>query len=160
MSLLSTLPSPFARSPHLTVAHTTIRLASTTPTYGRTHVWKRRARKLPNPFVPVFPQRLVRVDGSTIVHHTSSPRAALRLTRDTTNHPVWNALRFVGQDAEEDEETGRLGRFSRKFAELGMGGGQRPDLSWMEDAAAAGGVSAGELAREEKQKKGKGKKGR
>ncbi|KAH9937915.1 uncharacterized protein BXZ73DRAFT_100130 [Epithele typhae] len=106
--------------------------------YGRTHVWKLRPKTLPSPMVPVYPQRLVRVDGSTVVHLTSSPRAAMRLTRDTTNHPVWNATRFVGMEAEEDGLTGRLGRFSRRFAELGMGNGQRQDLSWMEAEAKEG----------------------
>ncbi|CDO77107.1 hypothetical protein BN946_scf184592.g3 [Trametes cinnabarina] len=106
------------------------RSVSSSP-YGRTHVWKRRQKKLPNPMVPVFPQRLVRVDGSTIIHYTTSPRSTIRLTRDTTNNPVWNAARFVGMDEEEDEVTGRMGRFSRKFGELG---GQRSDMDWLNEA--------------------------
>ena len=81
--------------------------------------------------VPVFPQRLVRVDGSTIVHWTTSPRSAIRLTRDTTNNPLWNAARFVGMDEEEDEVTGRMGRFSRRFADLG---GQKSDMDWLSEA--------------------------
>ncbi|KAI0665545.1 hypothetical protein C8Q78DRAFT_986266 [Trametes maxima] len=107
------------------------RSVSSSP-YGRTHVWKRRQKKLPNPVVPVFPQRLVRVDGSTIIHHTTSPRSLIRLTRDTTNNPLWNAARFVGMDEEEDEVTGRMGRFSRKFGELG---GPRSDMDWMDQAS-------------------------
>ncbi|PIL26734.1 hypothetical protein GSI_11148 [Ganoderma sinense ZZ0214-1] len=99
--------------------------------YGRTHVWKRRSKKLPNPMVPVFPQRLVRVDGSTIVHYTTSPRSVIRLTRDTTNNPLWNASRFVGMDEEEDEVTGRMGRFSRRFGGLS---GQKSDMDWMDEA--------------------------
>ena len=108
-------------------AQTQTRSVSSSP-YGRTHVWKRRARRLPNPVVPVFPQVLVRVDGSTVVHRTTSPRSAIRLTRDTTNNPVWNAARFVGMDEEEDEVTGRLGRFSRRFGDFG---GQKADMDWM-----------------------------
>ncbi|KAI8992705.1 hypothetical protein BD414DRAFT_481948 [Trametes punicea] len=107
------------------------RLISSSP-YGRTHVWKRRQKKLPNPTVPVFPQRLVRVDGSTIIHYTTSPRSTIRLTRDTTNNPLWNAARFVGMDEEEDEVTGRMGRFSRRFGELG---GQRSAMDWISQAA-------------------------
>ncbi|KAI0776508.1 hypothetical protein BD413DRAFT_520160 [Trametes elegans] len=108
------------------------RFVSSSP-YGRTHVWKRRQKKLPNPTVPVFPQRLVRVDGSTVIHYTTSPRSLIRLTRDTTNNPVWNASRFVGMDEEEDEVTGRMGRFSRRFGDLG---GQRADMGWMNEASA------------------------
>ncbi|KAI1787757.1 hypothetical protein LXA43DRAFT_1184265 [Ganoderma leucocontextum] len=107
------------------------RSVSSSP-YGRTHIWKRRSKKLPNPMVPVFPQRLVRVDGSTIVHYTTSPRSVIRLTRDTTNNPLWNASRFVGMDEEEDEVTGRMGRFSRRFGELS---GQKSDMDWMGEAA-------------------------
>ncbi|KAL7278400.1 hypothetical protein ACG7TL_007395 [Trametes sanguinea] len=110
------------------------RSVSSSP-YGRTHVWKRRQKKLPNPMVPVFPQRLVRVDGSTVIHYTTSPRSTIRLTRDTTNNPVWNAARFVGMDEEEDEVTGRMGRFSRKFGELG---GQRSDMDWLNEASGDG----------------------
>ena len=105
------------------------RFVSSSP-YGRTHVWKRRSKKLPNPMVPVFPQRLVRVDGSTVVHYTTSPRSVIRLTRDTTNNPLWNASRFVGMDEEEDEVTGRMGRFSRRFGELS---GQKSDMDWMSE---------------------------
>ncbi|KAI9060340.1 hypothetical protein FKP32DRAFT_1578028 [Trametes sanguinea] len=110
------------------------RSVSSSP-YGRTHVWKRRQKKLPNPMVPVFPQRLVRVDGSTVIHYTTSPRSTIRLTRDTTNNPVWNAARFVGMDEEEDEVTGRMGRFSRRFGDLG---GQRSDMDWLNEASEEG----------------------
>ena len=109
------------------------RFVSSSP-YGRTHVWKRRPKTLPNPTVPLFPQRLVRVDGSTVVHHTTSPRSVIRLTRDTTNNPVWNAARFVGMDEEEDEVTGRLGRFSRRFGDLG-GEGEKTGMEWMDEAS-------------------------
>ncbi len=37
------------------------RLVSSSP-YGRTHVWRRRAPKLPNPVVPQFPQRVTLAD--------------------------------------------------------------------------------------------------
>ncbi|RDX46548.1 hypothetical protein K466DRAFT_664367 [Polyporus arcularius HHB13444] len=112
---------------------TQTRSVSSSP-YGRTHVWKRRPKRMPNPVVPVFPQRLVRVDGSTIIHYTTSPRSVIKLTRDTTNNPIWNAARFVGMDEEEDEVTGRLGRFSRRFADLG-GEGEKTDMEWMNEAS-------------------------
>ncbi|KAI0713371.1 hypothetical protein C8Q76DRAFT_620992 [Earliella scabrosa] len=148
MSLLAALPSSsravFARTaslPHSTLpalSHATqTRHVSSSP-YGRTHVWKRRPKKLPNPMVPVFPQRLVRVDGSTVIHYTTSPRSVIKLTRDTTNNPLWNAARFVGMDEEEDEVTGRMGRFSRRFGDLGGHGGgsaAQQDMDWMDQAS-------------------------
>ncbi|TBU37135.1 hypothetical protein BD309DRAFT_932828 [Dichomitus squalens] len=130
----------FAQRANITASsiHLQVRAVSSSP-YGRTHVWKRRQKKLPNPMVPVFPQRLVRVDGSTIVHWTTSPRSVIRLTRDTTNNPLWNAARFVGMDEEEDEVTGRMGRFSRRFADLG---GQKSDLDWLDEASGTEGYSS------------------
>ncbi|KAI0653249.1 hypothetical protein C8Q70DRAFT_1037580 [Cubamyces menziesii] len=139
MSLLSALPCSSRTAAGAAFALRTASDAMTIQTrsvssspYGRTHVWKRRQKKLPNPMVPVFPQRLVRVDGSTIIHHTTSPRSVIRLTRDTTNNPVWNAARFVGMDEEEDEVTGRMGRFGRKFGDLG---GDRADMDWINQAS-------------------------
>ena len=104
------------------------RAVSSSP-YGRTHVWKHRQRELPNPFVPQFPQLVVRVDGSTFTHYTTSPRSVLKLAKDTTNTPLWNASRFLGEAEEEDAVTGRLGRFRRRFEGLGAGG------DWMEQAS-------------------------
>jgi ribosomal protein L31 len=106
--------------PHLT------RNVSSSP-YGRTHVWKRRAKRLPNPIVPQFPQRVIRADGSSFTLWTTSPRSLIRLTRDVTNHPLWNVSALTGEGAaEESEVTGRLGRFNRKFVE---------DVDWMSEAA-------------------------
>ncbi len=136
------LPTKYL-SPVSSLVHQT-RAVSSSP-YGRTHVWKRRPKKLANPVVPVFPQRLVRVDGSTVIHYTTSPRSVIKLTRDTTNNPLWNAARFVGMDEEEDEVTGRMGRFSRRFGDLGgLGqgggatrGGQQDSMEWMDQASTA-----------------------
>ncbi|EPQ55570.1 hypothetical protein GLOTRDRAFT_115914 [Gloeophyllum trabeum ATCC 11539] len=102
------------------------RLVSSSP-YGRTHVWKRRPNKLPNPIVPQFPQKVVRSDGSTFIHWTTSPRSLIRLTRDVTNNPLWNTAMMRAQGAEEESETtGRLGRFSRRFG----GGAQEGVVDW------------------------------
>jgi ribosomal protein L31 len=104
------------------------RAVSSSP-YGRTHVWKRRPKKLPNPIVPQFPQRVIRADGSSFTHWTTSPRPLIRLTRDVTNHPLWNVSALTGEGAaEESEVTGRLGRFNRKFVE---------DIDWMGEAEGA-----------------------
>lgn len=89
-----------------------------TKAYGRTHVWKHRAPQLPKPFVPHFPQTVVLANGATFVYRGTSPRSVFRMTRDTTNNPVWNAL--VAREGEEGEgaAVGRMGRFSRRFADM------------------------------------------
>jgi len=110
------------------------RSVSSSP-YGRTHVWKHRQRKLPKPFVPQFPQRVIRADGSTFTHYTTSPRSVIRLTRDTTNNPLWNATKWMAESEEEDVVTGRLGRFNRRFDGLG---GHGQDIDWMSEAAGEG----------------------
>ncbi|OBZ74181.1 hypothetical protein A0H81_06117 [Grifola frondosa] len=114
------------------------RCVSSSP-YGRTHVWKHRQRKLPNPVVPQFPQRVIRADGSTFIHLTTSPRSVIRLTRDTTNNPLWNAAKFVGENEEEDEVTAALGRFNRRFDGLG---GHGEEVDWMSGAPEASGAEA------------------
>ncbi|KAJ7053986.1 hypothetical protein C8F01DRAFT_1374883 [Mycena amicta] len=106
------------------------RTISSSP-YGRTHVWKRRKPVLPNPVVPKFPQRVVRADGSSFLHWTTSPRSLIRLTRDTTSNPIWNtAMWSDGRGLEEESETtGRLGRFNRRFDGIG---GSGDNVDWME----------------------------
>jgi hypothetical protein len=74
---------------------------------------------MPNPVVPQFPQKVIRADGSTFVHWTTSPRSLLRLTRDVTNNPMWN-LNDVSKTSELENEgqmAGRMGRFNRRFGE-------------------------------------------
>ncbi|KAK7063639.1 hypothetical protein R3P38DRAFT_7316 [Favolaschia claudopus] len=139
------------------IAHT--RSISNSP-YGRTHVWKRRDPVLPNPVVPKFPQRVVRADGSSFVHWTTSPRSLIRLTRDTTSNPLWNTGMWAdGRGLEEESETtGRLGRFNRKFEGIGGAGTQ---VDWMEGTDQL--QAAGELVRtawETKKSKDKDKKKR
>ncbi|KAF8637457.1 hypothetical protein AX17_002802 [Amanita inopinata Kibby_2008] len=102
--------------------------------YGRTHVWRRRPPTLPNPVVPKFPQLVIRSDGTSFTHWTTSPRSRLRLTRDTTNNPIWNTSLWLSDKGIEEEmaETGRLGRFNRKFEGLGSA---VSDAGWMEEMA-------------------------
>lgn len=121
------------RHVHNPITPSTARLYNTSP-YGRTHVWKNRPPTLPKPFVPQFPQRVVRADGSSFVHYTSSPRSVIRLTRDTTNHPLWNVSRLSGDSLEEDKVTGRLGRFNRRFDGIG---GHGQDVDWMGEVTAS-----------------------
>ncbi|KLO18739.1 hypothetical protein SCHPADRAFT_802671, partial [Schizopora paradoxa] len=105
------------------------RSVSSSP-YGRTHVWRRRAPKLPNPVVPQFPQRVTLADGSTFVHWTTSPRSSIRLTRDNTNNPIWNPWLEAGNAEDlEGAVTGRMGRFRRRFEDLG---GVEMQSDWIE----------------------------
>ncbi|KAF7302870.1 hypothetical protein MKEN_01249200 [Mycena kentingensis (nom. inval.)] len=122
-----------------------IRSISSSP-YGRTHVWKRRKPVLPNPVVPKFPQRVVRADGSSFVHWTTSPRSLIRLTRDTTTNPIWNTFMWAdGRGIEEENEaTGRMGRFNRRFVGIGSA---KDGMDWMESAEKIKDSNAGELVR-------------
>lgn len=85
---------------------------------------------LPRP-VPKFASTTILADGSSIQLATTSPRRLTRLTRDPTNHPLWNPgqERKIGGDAGDD--SGRLGRFRRRF-------------EGVEGAAAVGGKGASE----------------
>lgn len=78
--------------------------------------------------MPQFPQKVIRSDGSTFVHWTTSPRSVLRLTRDVTNNPLWNLgdLSKTSELENEGQMTGRMGRFNRRFAE-GQG---RTEMEW------------------------------
>lgn len=144
MSLLQPLASTSRSTSNLPVIHAQTRSWSSSP-YGRTHVWRRRAPKLPNPVVPEFPQRVIRSDGSSFTHWTTSPRSLLRLTRDLTNNPFWNIGLMTKEGAEEESAVaGRLGRFKRRFGEDGKEGGfgsvgssNVDEFEWME---AQGGV--------------------
>ena len=101
--------------------------------YGRTHVWRRRLPKLPNPVVPQFPQKVTLADGSTFIHWTTSPRSSIRLTRDNTNNPIWNPWLEAGNAEDlEGAVTGRMGRFRRRFEDLG---GVEMQNDWIESEA-------------------------
>lgn len=85
------------------------------PEYSRTHLVS-KTPSLPNPVVPTYPQTVFLSDGSSFTHRTTTPRSIVRLTRDITNNPVWQP----GQEAragEEEDLSGRLGRYKRKFEE-------------------------------------------
>jgi len=118
------------------------RLVSSSP-YGRTHVWRRRAPKLPNPVVPQFPQRVTLADGSSFVHWTTSPRSTIRLTRDNTNNPIWNPWLEAGNAEDlEGAVTGRMGRFRRRFEELG---GVEMQSDWIESEVSDSNSALGAL---------------
>lgn len=83
---------------------------------------------MPNPCVPRFPQLVVRADGSTYTHYTTSPRSTISLTRDTTNNPLWAPFFGNKEDAESAALAGRLGRFNKRFDGLG---GLGEGVDWM-----------------------------
>ncbi|KAJ9476521.1 Mitochondrial zinc maintenance protein 1, mitochondrial [Pseudozyma hubeiensis] len=125
---------------------------------------------LPRP-VPKFSSTTILADGSSIQLATTSPRRLTRLTRDPTNHPLWNPgqERKIGGDAGDD--SGRLGRFRRRFEGLDGASGTaaeaqkdaqgevkfgQDDLDWM----SVGGreARAGSPIAAKKAVKGKGRK--
>jgi len=113
--------------------------------YGRTHVWKRRPPSLPNPVVPKYPQKVIRSDGTSFIHWITSPKSLIRLTRDTTNNPQWNTGNPGDRLLEEESgSVGRLGRFSRKFEDLGS---DLDNSDWMEEMS---GMAAHEVVAEKK----------
>lgn len=76
------------------------------------------SRALPRP-VPLYPSLTLLADGSSISLQTTSPRSATRLTRDITNHPLWNPGMERRSGAQGEDESGRLGRFRRRFGQPG-----------------------------------------
>ncbi|RUS32439.1 hypothetical protein BC938DRAFT_475383 [Jimgerdemannia flammicorona] len=68
------------------------------------------------PMTPeLFPQTVVLSNGATYMVRTSSPRAQLRLTKDTRNHPLWNPAVLASQLSDENEQ---LVRFTKRFGDL------------------------------------------
>lgn len=144
LSTLNIVRRPCLRTPQLNIPSTSQTRAVSTSPYGRTHVWKRRPPVLPNPIVPKFPQRVIRSDGTSFTHWTTSPRSVIRLTRDTTNNPVWNTGAWSDDRGIEEEgaTTGRLGRFNRKFEDLGQNAG---GSDWMQNIIESGAEAGGTL---------------
>ena len=119
--------------------------------YGRAHVWKRRPPVLPNPLMPKFPQKVIRSDGTSFTHWTTSPKSLVRLTRDITNNPHWNTGNPSDRSIEEESgSTGRMGRFNRKFEELGS---DLDDTGWMEEMSTLSTVMVNEVVVEKEKPK-------
>ncbi|WFD24938.1 hypothetical protein MEQU1_003645 [Malassezia equina] len=116
------------------------------------------ALPLPRP-VARFPSIVILADGSSVRMTTTSPRYMSKMTRDYTNHPLWNPMMGSRTDAGADDDSGRLGRFRRRFAEEGPA--QAANVAF--DEADFGWMSGGREARpgapiQTKKGKGKGKK--
>ncbi|KAF9166509.1 hypothetical protein DFQ26_007691 [Actinomortierella ambigua] len=67
-----------------------------------------------NRFPEMFDQTVVLSNGATFTLRTPSPRAQIRLTRDTRNHPLWNP-ELRGQST--GDESGQLSKFAKKFGD-------------------------------------------
>ncbi|KAL4399622.1 mitochondrial respiratory chain complex III protein [Malassezia pachydermatis] len=115
---------------------------------------------LPRP-VPRFPSIVILADGSSVRLTTTSPRYLSRMARDYTNHPLWNPAMDRRSDAAADDDTGRLGRFRRRFAEEQAAASAQAAVSFDEDDLSW--MSGGREARpgapvQAKKGKGKGRK--
>jgi ribosomal protein L31 len=84
------------------------------------------SHRLPRP-APHFPQTVLLSDGSSIQLTTTSPRSSVRLTRDPTNHPLWNPSMNKKGGMSDEDESGRLGRFRRRFGGAEDGEAQSAD---------------------------------
>ncbi|KAG0269404.1 hypothetical protein BGZ95_002096 [Linnemannia exigua] len=63
----------------------------------------------------LFDQTIVLSNGATFTLRTPSPRAQIRLTRDTRNHPLWNP-EMRGNISGDD--SGQLSKFAKKFGDM------------------------------------------
>lgn len=63
----------------------------------------------------LFDQTIVLSNGATFTLRTPSPRAQIRLTRDTRNHPLWNP-ELRGNASSDD--SGQLSKFAKKFGDM------------------------------------------
>ncbi|CAO1631842.1 unnamed protein product [Parajaminaea phylloscopi] len=98
----------------------------------------RPSAPLPHP-APQFPSTTVLADGSSISLMTTSPRSVARLTRDPTNHPLWNPIlleKGKGAGGTGDDDAGRMERFRRRFAGSDMQQGQQSTSEVKSDTAA------------------------
>lgn len=120
------------------------------------------ATPLPRP-VAQFPQRVILADGSSIQLTTTSPRHLVRLTRDFTNNPLWNPTMGHRTEMDTEDDTGRLGRFRRRFADEGVAAAEQAENAVSFDESDLAWMSGGREAREgtpitTKKAKGKGRK--
>lgn len=70
-------------------------------------------------------------DGSTIKMIISSPRSKLTLVRDVTNHGLWNPS--LAREVADADESGRVGRFSRRYRHLNQESSSVEDQTELQD---------------------------
>ena len=61
-----------------------------------------------------FPQTVILSDGSSVTLSTTTPKASIKLTKDTRNSPLWNPSLTKIKEA-----SGELSRFEKRFGDLG-----------------------------------------
>ncbi|KAG0068612.1 hypothetical protein BGZ89_004405 [Linnemannia elongata] len=91
-----------------TTTFMTLRHKSSSTTTATTASDKPRSPEL-------FDQTIVLSNGATFTLRTPSPRAQIRLTRDTRNHPLWNP-EMRGNISGDD--SGQLSKFAKKFGDM------------------------------------------
>ncbi|KAI8141606.1 hypothetical protein BJV82DRAFT_618404 [Fennellomyces sp. T-0311] len=103
-----------------------------------------------------FVQTVVLSNGATFTIRTTSPRAQIRLAKDTRNHPLWNPSMLKEGVRDESEQ---LSKFQKRFgAESDLA-----DLAWIESDEAMSttmkkAVASGGYKKPAPVKKGRGKK--
>lgn len=87
---------------------------------------------LPPASLPFFTQRVELADGNILAIRSSAPGATSILTRDSTNHALWNPDM---DNVRVDDLSGKLAKFSEKYSKPdagGLGEFSDSDLQWME----------------------------
>lgn len=112
MRSFSTVAAPFAI--RKTTVHSQRSTFSTSATVHARDPSVPEWNRLPRT-VPQFSSITILADGSSIQRTTTSPRRITRLTRDPTNHPLWNPRNERKVGADSDDDSGRLSRFRKRF---------------------------------------------
>ena len=82
--------------------------------------------------LPFFTQRVELADGTVLAIRSSGPGAVSILTRDSTNHTLWNPDM---DNVRVDDLSGKLAKFTEKYSKPesgGLGEFSDSDLQWME----------------------------
>ncbi|CAO1626962.1 unnamed protein product [Sympodiomycopsis kandeliae] len=116
-SLVSSSPSSSSSSSGLRAFSTSARMLDPRETSKLKPIAERH---VPHP-PPHFPNTAILADGSSIRLTTTLPRGLTQLTRDPTNHPLWNPLADK-KSSGGDDEAGRMGRFRKRFGGIEDGG--------------------------------------
>ncbi|KAG0348800.1 hypothetical protein BG005_011304 [Podila minutissima] len=103
--------APLTRTAHPSLATFTLRHKSTSPSSASSQSTSSDRPRSPE----LFDQTIVLSNGATFTLRTPSPRAQLRLTRDTRNHPLWNP-ELRGNTSSDD--SGQLSKFAKKFGAM------------------------------------------
>jgi len=124
------------------------------PTVSNSRISRAYASKSPAaPALPeLFSQTIVLSNGATYTVRTTSPRAQVRLTRDTRNHPLWNPSKLKASLTDDSEQ---LVKFTKRFSGLD----DLSDVAFIEsEAQVSAAMKAASSVAQKGKSKGKGKK--